>query len=399
MRVLTVVMVVVTLDFTKFLDKGSSIRYLLLLVPFGGAFLIKVTSRTPFARKASFADKVLLLLVLFGGVGSVFGRLVFHTSSTALPIFIPMPMAFLYLLMVEDPTEEEVRKILATIAAVGLLYVFLNAVANSGAIPILKQSRSYRNAEVTYIALGFVAVMFTRRRLRLMAFSVLAGFVFVTYPSATSALVALVSVATFFVTRPRGTRARPYVVGMLVVSVVVAALFNFSGSVHLAGDYFSGVGKQDNTNTRIALWTAGLEKFGRSPFFGDAFTGETTVLVYRQSGGQAAFHNPYNDDYILFAASGGMLGLVLLLGWIVWIETQALRRYRGFLASGQRHHATLVRVLLVGFNAWLTAAAFNPLFTGVGRSATLFSMYGLMMCLGRPAKTEDLAVGTDRRGS
>lgn len=392
---LVLVMLVVTLDFTKFLDKGSSIRYLLLLIPFGGAFLIKVSSRTHLARRPSFADKVLLALLLFGGVGSIVGRVIFHTSSTALPIFIPMPIAFLYLFMVEDPTEEEVRKILTAIAVVGLLYVFLNALANSGVLPSLKQSRAYRNAEVTYIALGFVAVMFSRRRIRMLIFIALAAFVFVTYPSATSALVALVTMATCFLTRPRGTNARVYVAGLLVASVAVVALSNFSGTVRLAGSYFSSVGKQNNTNTRVALWTAGLDKFGRSPFFGDAFTGETTVLVYRQAGGQAAFHNPYNNDYILFAASGGVFALLLLFAWIVWMETQALRRYRGFLASGQRYHAALVRALLVGFNAWLTAATFNPLFTGVGRSATLFSIYGLVMCLGRPAAVQVSAVGTD----
>ena len=179
----------------------------------------------------------------------------------------------------------------------------------------------------------------------------------------------------------------------------VIMLFNFSTTVQLAGDYFSAVGKKDNSNARLALWESGIQRFEASPVFGDAFSGETTVLVYRQDGSGAPFHNPYNNDYILFLASGGMLGFALLIAWIVWVERTAMRRYRGFLASGQVQHAKLMRALLVGFNAWLTAAAFNPLFSGMGRSVTLFSIYCLMMLLGHPARARSEApvAGTEAR--
>ena len=385
MRVLLVVMVIVTLDFTKFLDKGNALRYLILVVPFGEALLIRARSRTWLVRRASFGDKILLVLLLFGGVGSVCGRLFLHTSSTALPIFIPMAMAFLYLLTLEQPTEDETRKILQAIAAIGLLYVLLNALANAGLAPTLKASRSYRNADVMYIALGFAALMFGRWRAPLVVLSLLAVFVFVTYPSATAAMVMLVTLVTIFATRPRGSRARFYVTGITVLLVLVVALFGFGKTIQLAGDYFSAVGKQNNTNARLALWEAGIEKFTQSPLFGDAFSGETSITVYRQAGQRAPFHNPYNDDYILFLASGGVFGFLLLTSWIAWVEVTAYRRYRSFLATGDRCHAALTRALLVGFNAWLTAAAFNPLFSGTGRSMSLFAMYGLMMVMGRPS--------------
>lgn len=385
MRVLLVGFLIVTLDFTKFLDKGNAARYAILAVPFAGAFAIRLRSRTGLARRPSFADKVLLSLMLFGGIGSVYGRIVLNTTTTALPIFLPMSMAFLYLLMLEDPTEEEARRILFAIGSIGLLYVFLNAVANSGLSPGLKASRTYRNAEFMYVAMGFAALVLARRWPRVSLFGVLAAVVLVTYPSATSALVILVSLVTLFSTRPRGTRARFYVAGIAVVLLLIVALFNFSKTIKLADDYFSVVGKKNNSTARLALWQVGLEKFTASPVFGDAFSGETTVTVYRQTGGRSAFHNPYNNDYILFLASGGMLGFLLLVSWIFWVEGMAIHRYHGFVASGQPQRAALMRVLLVAFNSWLIAAAFNPLFTGMGRSVTLFSVYGLMMALGRPA--------------
>lgn len=392
MRVLLVGFVIVTLDFTKFLDKGNAARYLILAVPFCGALAIRFRSRTGLVRRASFADRLLLALMLFGGIGSIYGRVHLHTSTTALPIFLPMFIAFLYLLMLEDPTEEEVRKVLFAIGTIGLLYVFLNAVANSGLSPSLKASRTYRNAEFMYVAMGFTALVVTRRWRRLTLFGFLTLVVLVTYPSATSALVILVTFVTFFVTRPRGTRARFYVVGIAVLLLIVIALFNFSRTIKLADDYFSTVGKKNNSTARLALWQVGMQKFAASPLIGDAFSGETTVTVYRQAGGGAPFHNPYNNDYVLFLASGGAFGFCLLVGWIVWVERIAMHRYRGFIVSGELQRAALMRVLLVAFNAWLTAAAFNPLFTGMGRSVTLFSLYGLMMSLGRPS------VGLQREG-
>lgn len=384
MRVLLVGFVVVTLDFTKFLDKGTAARYLILAIPLIGAMAIRLRSRTGLIRSATFADKVLLLLMLFGGIGSIYGRIQLHTSSTALPIFLPMSIAFLYLLMLEDPTEEEVRKVIFAIGAIGLLYVFLNAVANSGLSPSLKASRTYRNAEFMYVAMGFAALVVAKRWPKVIVFSLLTVVVLVTYPSATAALVVLISFVTFFATRPKGTRSRFYVAGITLVLLIVIALFNFSRTIQLADDYFSAVGKKNNSTARLALWQAGVQKFAESPLIGDAFSGETTVTVYRQIGGGAPFHNPYNNDYVLFLASGGAFGFLLLVGWIVWIERTAIHRYRGFVASGQPQHAALMRVLLVAFNAWLTAAAFNPLFSGMGRSVTLFSLYGLMMALGRP---------------
>jgi hypothetical protein len=76
------------------------------------------------------------------------------------------PLDDLYLLMLEDPTEEEVRKILFAIGTIGLLYVFLNAVANSGLSPSLKASRTYRNAEFMYVAMGFREVAVVRKYTR-----------------------------------------------------------------------------------------------------------------------------------------------------------------------------------------------------------------------------------------
>ncbi|MEO8292233.1 MAG: O-antigen ligase family protein [Actinomycetota bacterium] len=384
MRILTLVLLAVTLDVTNYLDTGSAARYLILVLPVGGTMLLRLRTPSTLIRRPTAADRVLLLLMTVGLLGSVYGRLELGTGSTALPVFVPMLVAFLYLFTLETPTEGQVRKILFAIAAIGLLYVALNALANSGYAPLLRESRSFRNSKVLYVALGFMAILMAKQRSRLFVFACLAVYVFLSYPSATAAMVSLTTLITMFVTRRGGSSRRVWIVAIMAAIALVIALFNFNRSIQVADDYFLTVGKQNNTNTRLALWTAGIRKFESSPFIGDVFSGETTVLVARQAGGGAPFKNPYNNDYVLFAASGGVVGLGLLVLWIILAERSALRRYRGFVRAAQPYHAALMRALLVGFNAWLTAAAFNPLFQGLARSVTLAALYGLMMALGEP---------------
>ncbi len=389
MRILSVVLLVVTLDVTNYLATGSAARYLVLVLPIGGTALLRLRRPTTLIRRPTAADRVLFVLMILGLLGSLYGRVELGTGSTALPVFVPMLIAFLYLFTLEDPTEGQVRKILFAIAAIGLLYVVLNTLANSGYAPLLRESRSFRNSKVLYIALGFVAILMAKQPLRLFLFVCLALYVFLSYPSATSAMVSLTTLITMFVTRRGGSSRRVWIVAIVGAIALVVALFNFSRSIQVADDYFLTVGKQNNTNTRLALWTAGIRKFESSPFIGDVFSGETTVEVARQAGGGAPFKNPYNNDYILFAASGGLVGLGLLVLWIVLAEKSALRRYRGFVRAAQPYHAALMRTLLVGFNGWLTAAAFNPLFQGLSRSVTLVALYGLMMALGEPGPVTD----------
>ena len=86
----------------------------------------------------------------------------------------------------------------------------------------------------------------------------------------------------------------------------------------------------------------------------------------------------------MVAAVGGALGLLLLLWWIAATEVNALRRYRGFVAAGETERAGLLRVLLVTFNVLFAAALFNPELSAVGRGATAFGLYALMMMIGEP---------------
>jgi len=376
-------MLVVSLDFRDYFDKsGSTARYALLFIPFAGILLARLRFRSTLMRRWSAPDRLLFILMVWGILGSLYGKHHDHTTSGALPVFAPMLIAFTYLLAETPPTDRECWRILNGLSIVGLVYAFMNAVANAGASFVA--AKTYRNSKILYVVMGVAATYQLRRRWRLLAMLLLAGFIFATYPSGTDVVVTVVGLATWFFTKPRGSPLRPAVVVTLGALLLLLAIANFAASTGLAAEYFHAVGKKNNNNARIALYSAAVDQVKSSPLVGTGFTGSITELVIRQAGEGAAFKAPFHDDYLMIAANGGLLGLMLFVLWIVATEVNVLRRYRGFLAAREYPRAMLLRTLLVGFNTLFAAALFNPELEAIGRGATVFGIYALMMVLGRP---------------
>ena len=387
-RGLIFILAATALDVTNYLDKGSEIRYVILLVPIGALFLAR--RRGQGFRRLATPDKFLLALFAIGFTGTMVGTLVLATKSGARPIFLPMLLAFLYLGTVEDPTRLEVRSLLRAVAWVGLIYASLSALTHLSTYipwgPLVKLAayRQYKNATLLYLMMGISATVVLRWKLRAAFLIVLGLFIFRAYPSGTALLVVLSTLATVFLTR-RGRRPmRRWVAAVLVVGAAGLVVLNFGGGLHLTDTYFSAVGKRDNNGTRLALWQAGIDEFRQSPISGSWFSGPT-VIVTTRAGQHKQFQLPFHNDYILFLVEGGLIGLGLLLAWAISTELLMLRRYRAYVALGEQSRAALLRTLLIGFNAFFIAAAFNPLFTGMSSSATIFSIYALMMLLGSPA--------------
>jgi O-antigen ligase len=403
-RGLIFILAATALDVTNYLDKGSEIRYVILLVPIGAMFLAR--RRGQGFRRLSTPDKFLLVLFAIGFTGTMVGTFALGTKSGARPIFLPMLLAFLYLGTVEDPTRLEVRSILRALAWVGLIYASLSALTHLSTYvpwgPLVKLAayRQYKNATLLYLMMGIAATLVLRWRLRAALTILLGLFIFRAYPSGTAVIVVLATLATVFLTR-RGRRPmRRWVAGVLVVAAAGLVVLNFGGGLHLTDTYFAAVGKRDNNGTRLALWQAGIDEFQRSPVYGSWFSGPT-VIVTTRAGQHKQFQLPFHNDYILFLVEGGVIGLGLLLGWAISTELLMLRRYRAYVALGEHSRAAVLRTLLIGFNAFFVAAAFNPLFTGMSSSATIFSIYGLMILLGSPASLAASGVqapGRPRRG-
>jgi O-antigen ligase len=387
-RALIFILAATALDVTNYLDKGNEARYALLLVPIAAVVIARRKGQS--FRRLTRPDKILAVLFVIGFTGTMVGTFVLGTKSGARPIFLPMIAAFLYLGTMQDPTRDEVRALLRAIAWVGLVYASLSALTHLATYvpwgPLVKLAayRQYKNATLLYLVMGLAATMMLKWRVRTLMMLFLAAFIFRAYPSGTAALVAVTTLVTVYLTRHGRSATRRWVTGVIVVAGLGLVLLNFSGGLSLTEKYFALVGKRDNNGTRLALWQAGIAEFQRSPIDGTLFTGPTVILTTR-AGQHKVFQLPFHNDYILFLVEGGLIGLALLLAWVIATELFMLRRYRAYLEIGEYTRARLLRALLIGFNAFFVAAAFNPLFTGMSSSATIFSVYGLMMALGSPA--------------
>jgi hypothetical protein len=379
-RAFVVVMFAAAVDVTNFLDRGNSLRYALLLVPFASFFWIRLAHPSSVFRRPALTDKILFLIVGFGLAGTYYGIVFNHTTATARPLFLPMLIAFLYLGTMEEPTDREVRTILRAIAAIGAVYICLAAVANSGVSEWLLQFRQFKNASFPFVAIGLAGGFILKRPVRVVVLAVLGGLVFVSYPSATAALILVGTIITFFVTSPRGTRFRGYLVAILVIAVAGISLANFNSSVALTGRYFELVGKRNTDAGRLAIWTSGIEEFTGSPLIGSVFSSDTITEVGPNR------TSPYHNDFVLFLTKGGILGLLLLIAFILALERSLLRRYFALARAGEDARASLLRLLLVGFNGFLVSMAFNPVLQGFSRSATIFAMYGVAMLVGTPPR-------------
>jgi hypothetical protein len=379
-RALILVLLAAAVDVSNYLDTGGWPRYLILLVPLGVLALIRLQNPSAVIRRPSGTDRILMLLFLVGLLGTLYGILFRGTSATALPVFLPMAIAFLHLGTLEQPTSREVRGILRAIEWVGILYIVLNVVVSSELLTELADFRQFRNASLLFVALGVGATVALGHWVRALLVVGLWGAAFAFYPSGTSVLVALTVVFTLLMTPVRPSRLRPYLLASAGAAAVVILVLNFSTGVRLSSDYFSLVGKSDNTSSRLAVWTAGMERFEESPLYGEVFSGPGVTTAVRELGGRR-FQLPYHNDYVHFLANGGLIGFGLLLGWIVFTEFTVLRSHTSFTAAGEDLRASLLRTLLVGYNAFFVTAAFNPTLMGVSRAASIFSIYALIMMI------------------
>ena len=251
-----------------------------------------------------------------GMLGTLYGIFQVGGNTTARPLFFPMTLAFLYLLVLESPTDEESAKVLRVMTYVGAVYIGLAAVVNVGILPGLAAFKQFRNAQVAYVMIGIGGAYLMRRWWLFGSLLVLEAVNFAAYPSATSILCTIAMLVTFFITKPHGSRARPYVIGIMALFLGMIALAQLSEVSRITGDYFVAVGKVNANDGRLAIWGEGIHRWQASPFVGEMFTGGTVAQTYRTRNGQI-LQLPFHNDYVLFLAGGGILGLGLLIAFIL----------------------------------------------------------------------------------
>lgn len=390
-RALLIVFFATAVDVYNLLDRssrGGAFRYVILLVPLLALFAIRSDGST-LIRKPQPHEIVLTVLFAFGLVGTMYGVLFLGVTSTARALFLPMSLAILALFVVDPLSEQEARRLVRAIAWIATVYIVLGAVVYSGLLPGLAEFRQFKNATFPYVTIGIVATYLLGHRWWSVSLVGFAAVIFAGYPSATSVLVLLVTLVTILATGTGASRARPYLIGGVLLILAVAAVANFAASAELAGRYFEAVGKRNTSQGRVEFWASGIAAFQESPIIGEGFASDTVVESSRDRS------SPYHNDFVMFLAEGGIIGAGLLVVWIVLLLSSLTRRYFGFVEADAPERATLARLLLVGLNGFIVAMVFNPVLEGLSRSATVFALVAIASTLGAPEGDEE--AGTGRR--
>jgi hypothetical protein len=385
-------MLISTLDAVEFFDRPSGkIRYSILLAPFVAALWVRARRPSWKIQEPTLGHLLVGILVAIGLGGSIFGYVFRNTTDAPLPVFIPMVVGLLLLLAVNGPTDQEVGRTTQLLGRIGFLYVVMNFLHNTGALSGMSRllgsagltsaitaSLKYRNASAAFVALAFACAIIERRWRRLAVLCVLYAVVFASYPSATQLLIACGTGLTLLLTSRRASAMRTLVTATAFVLITAMALLNLNAVLNITTAYFSDVKKVNANSGRLDLAAAGIAEFQQSPFVGHLFTREAVAVRLRDNKTL-----PYHDDFILFLAEGGLLGIGLLVSWMAYTEFTLLRRYREFMNAGELGRARLLRVLLVMINAFFIAIPFNPVMEGITRTATLFGVWAIAMSLGR----------------
>lgn len=374
---LMVTFAAMTLDvqglFTHRSDAGASpYRWAILPIPLIVVFLC----RRPHGRRVSLqpADAFLIVLVTWGLVASVGAKLLANPMFTGLSFFIPMCLALLFLVPRGGaPTEAGAARVLDWLAYIGAGFVAIHLAAHLNVSFIPEGAHGHEKAFL--LATGVAAAVATQRRRLAFAEGVAILAVFLLSPAATYVMTGAGIVVTVLLLSKKKSRFRTAFIAAMVPATLI---FGFTSALNSESDsfvnrllprYFEAVGKDDNSAFRREMLETGIEQVRARPLVGQRFTGGFALPTsFRAGRAQVLPHN----DFLEIALAGGLLGLFLFLGVAGFMNLVAIRQYTQLGNAGCPMQQALVGTLIVGFNACLSVALFQPVLFEVGTGAMFF---------------------------
>jgi O-antigen ligase len=317
-------------------------------------------------------------------VGTLYGRFVLGTANGTLPLVGPMVIACLPPMRPWGP-ELQWRTGLRWVSAAATVFALFSGLARLGFLPST-QIDVVNHEKAFLVVLGIAAAVAARDRLLVPASVAAAAFAFVSYPAATYVVAALVMLGTLVLVRWAPDGGQRVVLAVITMVVTVVAVLKIADLIRLTNTYFQLVGKQNNGNTREALYRAALERL-HHPVFSSFFTGDITV-VGNLSGKNTVV--PVHNDYLSISLGGGLVAAGLLLALFLFLNGLALRTLRAEIDVWQRR---TVVVLLGAVNAAAVSAFANPIFMNPGASAVCYALVAALLAACRLPDAEAPGAG------
>lgn len=378
---LVLVLAALAFDLQGFLRSGP-LRYAVLLAVLFPLLGYLELDRRRRIRPARPADALLMLLAVYGLVGALAGKAAGVTTSY-LPVFVAMCVAFTHFLVPSRPTGAQARRLLWWLMVVSSTYLALHAVSTTAGGSTLLSEWSYHHEKAFFIPLALASAVYLRRRFIVVAAAVLAVVIVVDNPAATYVGVAVAVLGTLVITGPRVPPRAVVLVCVLAFTTGTALYLHADEASRAASTYFQAVGKTDNTPVRKALLDDARQRLASEPLLGEAFAGE--LASHAKLSGQHAYV-PAHNDYLELATGGGLVALALFVGWVIATNNDMVGRYYELARAGDVEQAQLLRTMLLAYNTFVLIAAANPMLSQVGLGTALFSLYALMRAVG-PAES------------
>lgn len=320
------------------------------------------------------------ILVVWGLLGSLAGRLFYGQTGNSLALFLPLLIPVVDVLKRRAISIDYVRN---GFVVVSTAYCIAAIVVVGFGSDIVSEIQ-FRHQTSYFLAMS-LATGLILRKVWLSVLSVITGVIcFLAYPALTFVLVITVTLVVIALhSLPRRRSVPALWLGVVFLLVVVT----FRSKIEeLRIGYFESVGKTDNTRTREVLYELGVNKLREQPVFGSFFFDNIAVRAPNNVTGPFKFV-PLHNDYLQIAVAGGLIFTALLLISFFGIILVAVNSIL-IVEDRQNPNRSLSSIALATLAAILVIAIFNPILIEPGAAM----MLALMVVILNNTTIEDVNV-------
>ena len=322
-----------------------------------------------------WADLPLVLLLAWGTVGTLLGRILYGQGDNALPFFVAMLLSTIHIFRPLELTEEKTRRLTHLLVAVSTLYLAVAVFANLTQIPWVFDFIHTRS----YLIIPALAGAVLLRRWFLFAVLIAAtSFVFFAYPALTYVFAFAGGALVVLIARARRLSVLVIAaVGIAAILVITSAGSTGGGITTVSANYFTQVGKSDNTRARDELLLLGKQRISESPVLGSSFVDDLSVTP------PPGYVDPFivvpvHNDYVQFAIGGGLIGGGLLVCALLLLLARGIRVARACRAQGRQASSQLAAILTATIFAMGLIAFFNPILIDLQNALCLAIFYDIL---------------------
>jgi hypothetical protein len=365
-------LIFVCIDFRGDLVTGGNIRYLGTI--FCIAVFLTINGSTSMYKYSRRLYMFILPLAAISIFGSLYGRINDGEMTGALPFAIPMIILLLHIPRID--LNFNLTRGAQLIIFLCLIISFETILVRLSLLPD-KSILVFSHEKSFVTLLGLFLSIAIRNRILIIISSSLISISFALYPAATFPVGFLVALGTYLVANRVKSGVLKLVLVMTYFAIVFFSIFYSKLIFTLTNNYFTLVGKRNNSQYRLSLIEAALVEIQQSPIVGTLFRGSATVQAKVLD--NRTYELPVHNDYITIVLCGGVLFLVFFLMIPSFINFRTLRLVSTL--HGYSDQRRILIALLASLNVALASSFANPVLINPASSTILYCLIAAIVSL------------------